>query len=317
MCSIFLDTQFPGAREVIDPDGLLGEADIARRPSIHPRASELEFLKDLRALEVYPDEAPTRHETPLGRESADTAQHAQQAPAEETRLTADVLRMLSLQPVHETSQDAVKGGVPSPSRRGLPQPQGEAVEGPPSPGTPPKKRKARHSSGLVPKPEQPSRMRTGTADVGVLTDDSDEDDSNEEVQMDLDGDRPEQRASSEDGAASQQASLRPPPWKAKRRRTWRSEDSDPSWQPADEPHSMSPAEGAAGLAKGATGVTKGTAGLAAGAARALQGSVAVTAPAASRRGPQYAALAAPAHISRSKYKGVSCHKCAFPCTPPQ
>ena len=156
--------------------------------------------------------------------------------------------MLSLQHIHETSQDAVKGGVSSPSGRGLPRPQGQALESPPSPGTPPKKRKARHSNGLMPKPEQPSCMRTDTVVAGVLNDDS------EDVEhMDLDGDGPEQRAFSVDGAASQQASLPPPPWKAKRRRTWRSEDSDPSWQLADEPHSTSPAENGAGLAKGATG----------------------------------------------------------------
>ena len=288
MCSIFLDTQFPGAREVIDPDGLLGQADIARLPSIHPRASELEFLKDLRALEVHPDPAVSQHgdqlEMSLGRHSA------QQAPSEESGLTAEVLTMLSLKDMHQASEGAVKGGHnSSPSRKWLPQPKGKAIEAPASPGTPPKKRKTRQSRGLMPKPAQSAHMRSDNTDMDVLTDDSDEGEH-----TDPDQNMPRQRPSSVEVLASQQVSLRPPPWKAKRRRTWRSEDSDPSWQPADEPHRTSPIEGATGL----VGV----------ADKDPEGSMAVTVPATRRRGPQYAALAAAAHVPKSRYKGVSCHK---------
>ncbi len=290
ICSIFLDTQFPGAREVIDPDAFLEQADIARLPSLHPRASELEFLRDLRALEVQPGPAESQHgdqlEAPFSREAADQAQRAQQAPGDQTRLTAEVLRKLSAEHMLEPSADAASGSrQSSPSRKGPAQPKDHLTEAPESPGTPPKKRKARQSSGLMPKPAMSSRMH---ADIMDVDGDVHADDSNTAEHGDLDQNMPDQRVSSAGNPTSQQDSLRPPPWKAKRRRTWRSEDSDPLWQPGDEPQVTSTVE----IAK-----------------KELKVSRAVTPPVTRRKVPDYTKIVAgAAHVPKSKYKGVSCHK---------
>ena len=274
---------------MIDPDGFLEQADIARLPSLHPRASEVEFLRDLRALEVQPGPAESQHgdqlETPFNMEAADQAQRAQQALGVQSRLTAEVLRKLSAEHMLEPSADAASGSRhSSPSRKGPARSESHLVEAPESPGTPPKKRKARQSSGLMPKPAMSSRMH---ADIMDVDGDVHADDSNAPEHGDLDQKMPDQRVSSTENPASQD-SLRPPPWKAKRRRTWRSEDSDPSWQPADEPQVTSTVE----IAKKEPKVSR-----------------AVTPPVTRRKVPDYTKIVAgAAHVPKSKYKGVSCHK---------
>ena len=282
-CSIFLDTQFPGARELIDTDGLLEQADIARLPSLHPRASELEFLKDLRALEVQPGPQPDTH---FSKEPASQAQRSQQAPAEETRLTADVLGMLSAEHLHEAAEDNVDGDWnSSPSRVEAAQLIGRVTGAPASPGTPPKKRKARQNRGLAPKPAQPAQVPVDDADLDMHhTDDG----AVEDVSVDVDRYQGTtgQQAPSVALPVSQEITLRPSPWKAKRRRTWRSEDSDPSWQPPDEPATTSAVECIAAEPENST---------------------AVALPVTRRRGPKYAALAG-VQGTKSRYKGVSCHK---------
>ena len=285
-----MDTQFPGAREVIDPDGLLEQADIARLPSLHPRASELEFLRDLRALEVQPSPALDQHgdqlKTPFTAELANQAQQPQQESGEQSRLTAEVLRKLSAEHLLVASADAASGSrYSSPSRMGPAQPKGHLSEAPESPGTPPKKRKARQSSGLMPKPARTARVHADIMDVDANVH-ADDTERTEHVDQDQNGQR--QRGPSVDFPASQQDSLRPPPWKAKRRRTWRSEDSDPSWQPADEPQVTSTVE----TAKKEPKVSR-----------------AVTPPVTRRKVPDYTEIVAgAAHVPKSKYKGVSCHK---------
>ena len=275
---------------MIDPDGFLGQADIGRLPSLHPRASELEFLRDLRALELQPGPAPDQHgdqqQLPFSTERAEKAQPAQQTSAEGSRLTAEVLRKLSAEHIRQVSPDAAHGSQhSSPSRKGPAHLRSHLTEAPESPGTPPKKRKAHRSSGLMP---QPAESAGTHADIMDIDTDVHVDDSDEYRHMDLDQSMPDQRVSSVDNPASQQDSLRPPPWKAKRRRTWRSEDSDPSWQPADEPQVTSTVEVAR---------------------KEPKRSMAVTPPVTRRKVPDYTKIVAgAAHVPKSKYKGVSCHK---------
>ena len=278
LCSIFLDTQLPGAREVIDPEGLfLGQADIARLPSIHPRASELEFLKDLRALEVHSGPAAEQYETqresPPSRDPADQAQRAQQAHPEDSQ-PAELLRMLSAGHLHDASEDAMRGSKgPSPRKRGVARFKWQATEAPASPKTPPKKRKSRQSRAQSPMPASSARINAAYADMDVQSDSDDEND--EGADPDYTTSIPRSL-----GAAAHLGTSR----KRGRKRPRRSEDNDPAWQPLDNEVDRSSSPKTSLL-------------------RARE-SMAVT----TRTPAREISYAPAAHIPKSKYKGVSCHK---------
>ena len=210
---MFLDAQLPGAKEVIDPERVLsfGQPDIARLPSIQPRPSELDFLRDLRALEVdakpaaaapFQEEQRVKHEGLLC--AADSAQRAQQSesmhqgPSPQGRLTAELLQMLSAeQPRHvavnRSNQDNRPVQSGSRKRSNV---------------------RTRHGRRAgASKPEQASTANM-QRDSGVV--------DNQEV-TELPQPSPEQKFS-----------LEPATRNSRRKRPRRSDDDDPVWQPEYE-----------------------------------------------------------------------------------
>ena len=275
LCSVFLDTQFPGAKDIIDPDGLLGQSDIARLPSIHPRLSELEFLRDLRALEVQPGAAADavqegeKGQNTISGQEDHPDQHAQQ---DESRLTAELLRMLSAEHMSVPAEDTAIA-YRSQGSSGHMSASLEHVT--PGEGARRSRRKTRHAQAA----------RLEAPDPALMLDD-------------FSASPFSQRGAQRYPVASQQtlpgSSLsqetgpslveQAPPKRARRKRVRRSEDEDPAWQPEEAssdlaavPEHAAPAEGQSASASPANGASQD---------------------------------AAPQHIPRSRYKGVSCHKCA-------
>ena len=213
LCSVFLDAQLPGAKEVIDPERLLsfGQADIARLPSIQPRPSELEFLRYLRALEVDAEPAaaaPFQEEQRVKQEglpcAADSAQRAQQPgsthpePSPQGRLTAELLQMLSAeQPRH------VDGSRSKENHRPVQRERRKRSNG--------RKRHERHTGAGKPEQASPANMQR---DGGV----SDDQEVTELSQPSLE----------------QELSAEPTARKSRRKRPRRSDDDDPVWQPEYE-----------------------------------------------------------------------------------
>ena len=272
-CSVFLDTQFPGAKEIVDPDGLLGQSDIARLPSIHPRLSELEFLRDLRALEVQPGSAAdaglerckVQNTGPGQEDYAD--QHAQQ---DESRLTAQLLRMLSTE---HMSAAVDSTAIPSRSKGNSDHMSASVEHVTPGVGARRSRRKTRHA--------QVARLEA--LDPALVLDDfSASPVSQAGAQkypvaslQTLPGSNLSQET---DPSMAEQA----PPKRARRKRVRRSEDEDPAWQPEEASSDLAAGPEHVALAEGQS-----------------------ASPAKSA-----AQDAAPQHIPRSRYKGVSCHKCA-------
>ena len=275
-CSVFLDTQFPGAKDIVDPDGLLGQSDIARLPSIHPRLSELEFLRDLRALEVQPGPAAdatkerekVQNITPGQEDHPD--QHAQQA---ESRLTAELLRMLSAEHMSAPAEDTAVA-YRSQGSSGHMSASLEHVT--PGEGARRPRRKTRHA--------QPARLEA--PDPALVLDDF----SPSSIPRAGAQKYPVASQQTLPGSSlSQETAPRiveqaPTRQRAKRKRVRRSEDEDPAWQPEEASSDLAAGPEHAALAEGQS---------------------ASVSPAKSA-----AQDAAPQHIPRSRYKGVSCHKCA-------
>lgn len=272
MCSVFLDTQYPGAKEIIDPNGILESADIARLPSIHTRPSELEFLKDLRALEVQPSSTARQHGIqqthPSSRDAQDQEKQDDATPAEESRPTAELLRMLSAEHMHPGPDDLGRGSKGAgPSSRGKAYRQASKEV----PGLPVKRQRT-HQSSLLKPIAVASHSRHGES-AGSDTDLDVEQDNTRSLHL---------TASKVDDSSRQATEQAPRRRKQKRKRASRSEDSDPAWQPeedvparADTPEHL---------------------------LRAPEEDAPV--PATNTRAQEVAV----AHIPKSKYKGVSCHK---------
>lgn len=213
LCSVFLDAQLPGAKEVIDPERLLsfGQPEIARLPSIQPRPSELEFLRDLRALEADAEPAaatPFQKEQRVKQEglpcAADSAQRAQQPesthpePSPQGRLTAELLQMLSAeQPRYVAGSRSKKDDRP------MQRDRRKRSDG--------RKRHERHARAGKPERASEANMQR---DGGV----GDEEEFTELLQP-----SPEQEVSAE-----------PATRKSRRKRPRRSDDDDPVWQPESE-----------------------------------------------------------------------------------
>ena len=273
--SVFLDTQFPGAKEIVDPDGLLGQSDIARLPSIHPRLSELEFLRDLRALEVQPgaatdavQEGEKVHNIRSGQEDHPD-QHAQQ---DESRLTAELLRMLSAEHMSAPAEDTAIA-YRSQGSSGHMSASLEHVT--PGEGARRSRRKTRHAPAARLEAPDPARVLDDFSASPVTQAGA------QKYPVASQQTLPGSNLSQETGPSMAEQA---PSKRARRKRVRRSEDDDPAWQPEEASSDL-----AAGLEQAAL----------------AEGQSASASPAKSA-----AQDAAPQHMPRSRYKGVSCHKCA-------
>lgn len=275
LCSVFLDTQFPGAKDIVDPDGLLGQSDIARLPSIHPRLSELEFLRDLRALEVQPGaaaDAPREGEKMQNTRSGQEDHPDQHAQQDESRLTAELLRMLSAEHISSPADDTA---IADRSQGSTGHMSASLEHVTPGEGARRSRRKTRHAQAARLNAPDPTLVlddfsaspvsRAGAQKYPVAS------------QQTLPG----SSLSQETGPSMREQA---PPKRAKRKRVRRSEDEDPAWQPEEASSDLAAGPEHAALAEGQS---------------------ASASPAKSA-----AQEAAPQHIPRSRYKGVSCHKCA-------
>ena len=274
-CSVFLDTQFPGAKDIVDPDGLLGQSDIARLPSIHPRLSELEFLRDLRALEVQPgaaadavQEGEKVQNIRSGQESHPD-QHPQQ---DESRLTAELLRMLSAEHMSAPAEDTAIA-YRSQGSSGHMSASLEHVT--PGEGARRSRRKTRHAQAARLEAPDPALVLDDFSASPILQAGA------QQYPVASQQTLPGSSLSQETGPSMREQA---PPKRAKRKRVRRSEDEDPAWQPE---------EASSDLAAGPEPVAL------------VEQQSASASPAKGA-----AQDAAPQHIPRSRYKGVSCHKCA-------
>ena len=276
-CSVFLDTQYPGAKEVVDPDGLLGQSDIARLPSIHTRLSELEFLRGLRALEVQPTAdkgaGQERERAPdMGQEHEGHAdQHAQQ---DESRLTAELLRMLSAEHMSASVQNTA---APAFTSKGSSEQMSASLEHVTPGGSLGKfRRKTRHAQAA----------RHTAPDSAQMLDEFGAGPGPKSIAQDY---PVASQLTPLSSSLSQETGPRlvkqPPPKRAKRKRVRRSEDEDPAWQPEEASSDLAVDPERAAL------TTERQNASASPAKSTAQG-------------------AAPQHIPKSRYKGVSCHKCA-------
>ena len=275
-CSVFLDSQFPGAKEIVDPDGLLGQSDIARLPSIHPRLSELEFLRDLRALEVQPGAAADagqeqeKVQSKRPGQGGHADQHAQQ---DESRLTAELLRMLSAEhlsaPVETTATHVSRS-------KGSSDHMSASLEhDTPGEGARRSRRKTRHAP--VARPKAPDSVQ-------MLNDVSAGPNPQAAAQGYLVASQQPAPSSNLSQETAPNMVEQAPPKRAKCKRARHSEDEDPAWQPE---------EASSDLAVGPERATP------------AEGQSVSVSPAKSAAG-----VAAQQHIPKSRYKGVSCHKCA-------
>ena len=225
---------------------LLRQAITARLSSIHQRASEMDFPGPQRALEVQPEPAVNQGldqpETPYSDDLAQQAQHAQQVPADVSQVTGVGLRRLSAGNMHEASADAATGSCSTgPSRRKPAHTAGQVTEAPRSPGTPAQKRKATQGSALMLESARPSCMHAAcaaSADVHAPEDERPRDragDAHVTSEGEQNTIRLRQQALSGEHPVFQPESLRPPSWKAKRRRIWRSDANNPPLQPPAKP----------------------------------------------------------------------------------
>ncbi|CAK0786546.1 hypothetical protein CVIRNUC_009759 [Coccomyxa viridis] len=274
--SVFLDTQFPGAKDIVDPDGLLGQSDIARLPSIHPRLSELEFLRDLRALEVQPGaaaDAPREGEKMQNTRSGQEDHPDQHAQQDESRLTAELLRMLSAEHISSPADDTA---IADRSQGSTGHMSASLEHVTPGEGARRSRRKTRHAQAARLNAPDPTLVlddfsaspvsRAGAQKYPVAS------------QQTLPG----SSLSQETGPSMREQA---PPKRAKRKRVRRSEDEDPAWQPEEASSDLAAGPEHAALAEGQS---------------------ASASPAKSA-----AQEAAPQHIPRSRYKGVSCHKLTY------
>jgi len=189
-------------------------------------------------------------------------------PAEESRLTAELLRMLSAEHMHPGSDDSgrgSKGAGPSSKGKAYRQASKEV------PGLPVTRQRA-HQSSLLKPIAVASHSRHGES-AGSDTD----------LDVEQDNTRSLHLTASKANASSRQASEQAPRRrKQKRKRARRSEDSDPAWQPEEDVYARADTPERS--------------------LRAPEEDAPV--PATNTRAQEVAV----AHIPKSKYKGVSCHK---------
>ena len=196
-------------------------------------------------------------------------QHAQQ---DESRLTAELLRMLSAEHMSAPAEDTAIA-YRSQGSSGHMSASLEHVT--PGEGARRSRRKTRHAQAARLEAPDPARVLDDFSASPVSQAGA------QKYPVASQQTPPGSNLSQETGPGMREQA---PPKRAKRKRTRRSEDEDPAWQPEDASSDLAAGPEHAALAEGQS---------------------ASASPAKSA-----AQDAAPQHIPRSRYKGVSCHKCA-------